>query len=315
MTETDYAFAVNLMQFLVVPTFVLDSDGKVLIWNRACERLTGVPGSEVIGTKEHWRAFYTQPRACLADLIVENRLNDMEALYLEYEDANGQAYGIHAENWCVMPRLAHSDKLYLAIDAGPIYDGAGALIAVVETLRDMTAQKLAQTTLEGLAYHDALTGIYNRRAFDEKIKIEWERSLREQSGLALLMIDVDYFKKYNDHYGHQAGDECLRALATAMAQCIARPNDMLARYGGEEFAIILPSCDEAGVRTIAQRLQEHIAALQLPHQSSEVSALVTVSIGAVQGVARQLQSVQAFVAAADKALYRAKNQGRNRISF
>ena len=163
MTETDYTFAVNLMQFLVVPTFVLDNDGKVLIWNRACERLTGVPGSEVIGTKEHWRAFYTQPRACLADLIVENRLNDMEALYLEYEDSNGQAYGIHAENWCVMPRLAHSDKLYLAIDAGPIYDGAGALIAVVETLRDMTAQKLAQTTLEGLAYHDALTGIYNRR--------------------------------------------------------------------------------------------------------------------------------------------------------
>ena len=315
MTDTDYAFAISLMQFLVVPTFVLDKDGNVLIWNRACERLTGVMGADIIGTNEHWRAFYHKPRACLADLIVQNRLGEMEALYVQHEDSSTQAYGIHAENWCVMPRLSNSNKLYLAIDAGPIYGAAGELIAVVETLRDMTAQKMAQTTLEGLAYHDALTGVYNRRGFDEKIKIEFERSLREQSNFALLMIDVDYFKKFNDSYGHQAGDDCLKAIADAMAQCVSRPGDMLARYGGEEFAIILPNSDEAGVRTIAQRIQEHIAALRLPHQSSEVSPYVTVSIGAMQGVAKAQQCVHEFVAQADKALYRAKNNGRDQLSF
>jgi diguanylate cyclase (GGDEF)-like protein len=139
--------------------------------------------------------------------------------------------------------------------------------------------------------------------------------VREQSSFALLMLDVDYFKKFNDRYGHQVGDECLQAIASAMSHCVSRPTDMLARYGGEEFAIILPNCDETGVRTIAQRIQEHIAELRLPHESSDVSQFVTVSIGAMHGIAKDHECAHAFVAQADKALYRAKDRGRNQLSF
>ena len=245
----DFNFAANLMQFLVVPTFVLDNEGKVLIWNKACERLTGVAAADLIGTTEHWRAFYEEPRACLADLIVQNRLAEIDALYVVHDDPTGQAFGIRAENWCVMPN--HGKQLYLAIDAGPIFDQDGHLVAVVETLRDITVQKRAQTALEGLAYLDGLTGIYNRRAFDEKLEVEWDRSRREQTNLALILIDVDFFKRYNDSYGHQLGDACLKHIATALSTVVVRPQDAVARYGGEEFAVALPNAELASAARIA----------------------------------------------------------------
>jgi PAS domain-containing protein len=193
VSEADYSFAVNLMQFLVVPTFVLDAEGKVLIWNKACERLTGLPASEVVGTQEHWRGFYDAPRPCLSDLIVQNRMAEIDALYVKHDETTGGAFGVHAENWCMMPRLG--TELYLAIDAGPIYDEHGKLLAVVETLRDMSAQKKAQTELERLATYDGLTGIVNRRGFDARLLAEWSRAMREKTPLSLLMIDVDHFKR------------------------------------------------------------------------------------------------------------------------
>ena len=127
--EPDYSFAIHLMQFLVVPAFVLDAQGKVLIWNNACERLTGVAASEVFGTKEHWRAFYDTPRPCLADLLVQERVADIDCLYATHADTTDHPHGIHAENWCVMPRLGKQH--YLAVDAGPIYDDHGNLLALL----------------------------------------------------------------------------------------------------------------------------------------------------------------------------------------
>ncbi|MEY4737004.1 MAG: hypothetical protein RL302_1323 [Pseudomonadota bacterium] len=313
MVTTDFNFATNLMQFLVVPTFVLDKHGKVLIWNKACERLTGIAGQDVIGTREHWRAFYETPRACLADLIVQNRLAEIEALYVTHDDPAGEAYGVHAENWCVMP--SQGKRLYLAIDAGPIFDQKGDLVAVVETLRDITVQKKAQTALEGLAYQDGLTGIYNRRAFDEKLEIEWARSGREKSPMAVIMIDVDFFKKYNDHYGHQAGDSCLKSLAGSLSKSIVRPHDVVARYGGEEFVVILPNCDEAGALAVGQRIREGVLNLRIPHQDSAVSDCVTVSMGAATCIAANDLAQQSLVTLADAALYRAKKSGRNQLAF
>jgi PAS domain-containing protein len=124
------------MEHLVVPTFVLDPDGRVMIWNRACERLTGLLGSEVVGTKEHWRGFYDEPRPCLADLVLQGASG--EALYAELAPHTSDPGALTAENWCVMPQIG--SRRYLAVDAGPIFSESGELLAVVETLRDITIQ-------------------------------------------------------------------------------------------------------------------------------------------------------------------------------
>ena len=153
-SEVAQGYAVRLMQHLVVPTFVLNPKRRVVIWNRACERLTGVAASEVIGTSDHWRAFYQQQRYCLADLVALNRPDKLSQLYPEHTIPD-DGLGFSAENWCVMPKLGN--QLYLAIDAGPIHDEDGRLIAVVETLRDMTDQKRAETALKTLAASDGLT--------------------------------------------------------------------------------------------------------------------------------------------------------------
>lgn len=310
-TNFDRGFAIKLMQDLVVPTFVLDADCQVIIWNRACERLTGVAAREVIGTHEHWRGFYDSPRPCLADLVAQGRTSEIEAFYVASDNAGDGVHGYHAQNWCVMPQVGH--QYYLAIDAGPIYGADGRLIAVVETLRDMTEQKRAQIALEKLAAVDGLTGIANRRSFDEKLAHEWARARREKTSLALLMIDVDHFKLYNDTYGHPLGDDCLRRIAAAAAAIVFRPGDLVARYGGEEFAIILPSIDVGGAMTVAQRVREAVGRLAISHVASNFGS-VTVSIGLSWGIPEREQTHHTLVKAADIALYRAKHEGRDRVA-
>lgn len=309
----EHGFAVNLMQHLVVPTFVLDTECRIIIWNRACERLTGVPASEVLGTREHWRAFYDSPRPCLADLVVQGRTGEIRALYVDSGDpADTVAHSVHASNWCVMPRAG--TELFLAIDAGPIYDDEGRLLAVVETLRDMTEQKRAQTALEHLAASDGLTGVANRRSFDEKLAYEWRRERRDAQYLSLLMIDVDHFKRYNDTYGHQQGDECLRQVAEVMTDVVFRPADLVARYGGEEFGIILPATDIEGANVVALRIQEKLAELNIIHAASSMGR-VTLSIGVATTAPAEGESYESLLLAADEALYRAKHSGRNRVAL
>lgn len=307
----DHTFAINLMQHLVVPTFVLDQDSRVLIWNRACERLTGVPAGEVVGTRDHWRAFYSTPRLCLADVLAQGRADELAELYSYHTQPAEHGHGLKAENWCVMPRVGN--RLYLAIDAGPIYDDEGRLIAVVETLRDMTEQKEAQMALQQLATCDGLTGIANRRSFDEKLQLEWSRGQRQGEPLSLILADVDQFKRYNDHYGHQGGDTCLKAVAGVLQQQIFRAADLAARYGGEEFAIVLPNTDPAGAAIVAERLRSELEALELPHAASDVAACVTLSLGVASCIPAAHEKPEQLVSDADAALYAAKAQGRNRV--
>lgn len=304
------SFAVNLVQHLVVPTFVLDPDCNVLIWNKACERLTGVPAAEVIGTREHWRAFYESPRPCLADLLAQGRMAEVEALYAAHDDPTGPAFGVHAENWCVMPCLG--TELYLAIDAGPIYDADGKLLAVIETLRDMTDHRRAQTALEQLATRDGLTGIANRRSFDERLGIEWKRERRDSGILSLLMIDVDHFKRYNDAYGHQAGDNCLQQIAKTLEKVVFRPGDLVARYGGEEFVVVLAATDAKGAGIVARRILDRVAELAIPHSGGEAGH-VTLSIGISTSAPESDMTPADLIASADAALYKAKHAGRNRF--
>lgn len=166
--------------------------------------------------------------------------------------------------------------------------------------------------LKRLATLDGLTQVANRRCFDETLTQEWRRLTREQQPLSLILCDVDYFKRYNDQYGHQGGDDCLRQVAAVLTQAAQRSADLVARYGGEEFAVILPNTGLEGAMTVAQTIQAALDNLQLPNAQSLVSPYVTLSLGIASMLPTQDQLPEALVAAADKALYAAKHQGRNR---
>lgn len=162
-----------------------------------------------------------------------------------------------------------------------------------------------------LARQDPLSGLANRRAFDESLAVEWNRAHRQQSDIALLMIDVDHFKLYNDSYGHPAGDSCLARVAAVLAGNMRRPGDMAARYGGEEFALLLPGTDVQGAKEIAQRLLAQIDALEMPHESSPTAAHVTISIGIAAGIPPSEKNATQLISDADAALYHAKRSGRH----
>ncbi|MDP2005460.1 MAG: diguanylate cyclase [Rubrivivax sp.] len=161
-------------------------------------------------------------------------------------------------------------------------------------------------------YVDGLTGVRNRRGFDEQLASEWGRAVREGSALSVVLLDVDFFKRYNDHYGHQAGDACLRAVATSLRRAVKRPGDLVARYGGEEFACLLPNTALDGALAFARQLGAGIEALGLVHAQSTVSAVVTVSLGVCATSGNEPGSGEALLRAADAQLYRAKDEGRNR---
>ena len=307
-------FAINLMQHLVTATFVLDPQGKVLIWNHACERLTGIPASEIIGTRDHWKGFYSQKRPCLADVLVQDRTTELGNLYDAYANPSIYDNGYRAENWCVMPRIGK--RLYLAVDAGPIYDKHGELIAVVQTIRDQTDQRNAQTKLEEMAVTDGLTGLYNRRYFNDQLESEWRRCNRSGEPLSLIMLDIDFFKPFNDTYGHLVGDECLKSVAGTIRRSLLRGSDLPARYGGEEFCVLLPNTHLTGADTIARRICANIEHLGIPHNASGISRWVTLSGGIAACIPSVTDNPKHLIEQADKALYRAKASGRNRtVSF
>ncbi|MFT3734470.1 MAG: diguanylate cyclase [Rhodocyclaceae bacterium] len=178
--------------------------------------------------------------------------------------------------------------------------------------------------LRGLAMRDGLTGLFNRRAFDERLEQEYRRHLRHPASLGLAMIDVDQFKHYNDHYGHQAGDECLRQVAHAIRASARRPGEMVARFGGEEFVVLLPNCGEEDLTGYGEHLLRAVRDLRLPHEQS-THGLVTISVGlaaAAPGEALAFDAPQngqgntdlfpgMLIGAADRALYEAKGRGRN----
>ena len=304
-------FANKLMEMLAVPAFVLDTDHRVMIWNRACERLTGVPASEIVGTDHHWRCFYEEPRPTLADLVIQNRLEEICHIYPRHGKNAGGASPLSVATWCDMPRVGK--RRYLAADASPIFDDNGRLKAVVETLRDLTDEKMARLALEKLATRDGLTGLANRRCFDDTLAAEWERALRLRQPISLLMVDVDNFKAYNDANGHLGGDECLKRIACAVSNEM-RANDLVARYGGEEFAVILPNQSLKGAAIVAERIRARVEQLRLPNRFAR-DGRVTVSIGAATALASSDTEASQLVAIADAALYRAKHMGRNRISL
>ena len=177
------------------------------------------------------------------------------------------------------------------------------------------ALKDANQELQRQANIDSLTKVANRRRFDEYLSQEWSRCAREKQTLSLILCDVDYFKYYNDSYGHQAGDQCLYQVAQGMAKSIKRPADVVFRYGGEEFAMILPFTIGEGALKVAQDVRKQIVNLKIPHDLSQVSEYVTLSLGVSSIIPNVDSSPELLIAAADQALYEAKASGRNRVEY
>lgn len=172
----------------------------------------------------------------------------------------------------------------------------------------------ANKELSRLANLDPLTGIANRRRFMDYLTVEWQREIRSSGTIAIVMIDVDFFKKYNDAYGHQAGDECLRKVAGVIASAARRPGDMAARYGGEEFVVVLPGASREGACKAAESIKDGVEALEIPHTDS-ATGFVTISLGVSLAAPRQGEQIGNLISLADRALYLAKEQGRNRVCF
>lgn len=203
---------------------------------------------------------------------------------------------------------------------------AGAVDFIAKPVHEaiLLARVKTQLRIKGLsdelrrsATQDGLTGIPNRAAFDSRLAIEWARASRNGAPLSLLLLDVDHFKQYNDHYGHPAGDRCLQAIARILDGVSRRTNDMAARVGGEEFAVLLPDTSLAGARVAAERLREEILALEMPHARSTTLPLVTVSIGAAQWLSGSTGAgsrAADLIEWADKGLYAAKAAGRNQVA-
>lgn len=191
----------------------------------------------------------------------------------------------------------------------------GALVEVILVMRDVSERQALQLRLEREAVTDSLTGLANRRAFDEALAGEWARAVRNDTELSLILLDVDHFKAFNDRYGHPAGDACLRDVARAIQEVVRRPGDLAARYGGEEIAVILPRTPASGAAKVAEDLRLAVRNLAVPHAGS-AGGVLSVSLGvatAVGAVGLTIAMPDGLLIGADGALYRAKSNGRNRV--
>ncbi len=282
------------------PMWVLREDGSVIRANDAMLKILRKNKEDVIG------------KSC--STFLEHHLCKSESCPLKsIHDGKTHEFDVQLSN------LTDNINNYYLLTTAPhiTIDGNPGIIA---QLKDITSRRQAEKdleqaniALEKMALIDGLTQIANRRCFDDTLEKEWQRLKRTEQPISLLLGDIDYFKKYNDHYGHQAGDECLQQVGQALAGVVLRPADLAARYGGEEFVLLLPEDAADGALKVAERAIEAIKALQIPHQDSEVSGIITISIGVATLIPTQDQQPATLIALADEALYKAKEQGRNRV--
>ena len=275
--------------------------------------MTGLKAAEVLGTPNHWRGFYAEARPCLADLVLSDRIEAVSEYYELVGDLQGRRDAIGAEDWCVMPKDGR--RLYVAVEAALIRDETGQIVGVIETLRDLTAVKSAESRLRSLAGLDGLTGIANRRTFEEALSTEWLRAVRSATPLSLLMIDIDHFKQFNDKLGHQRGDTCLREVAGALSAETHRAGDSRQPVTAARNSRLSCQQPRAPARFGSRKKLGPASKGWIGAPQSSVGSVVTVSIGATSVIPTRSDRVEKLVCFADIALYRAKDLGRNRSCF
>jgi len=209
---------------------------------------------------------------------------------------------------------ADGERFPMEASIDTVRDAAGEPPQYVMVFRDVTVQKRLEDRLRELSTTDALTLLANRRGLDEALEREWHRAMRNGHPVSLLMVDIDYFKPFNDLYGHLAGDRCLQQVASALADAASREGATVARYGGEEFAVILPRSDAAAARTLAEVLRQRVEALDIPHRGNPDAGRVTISIGISTRIAPPSSDFEDLMHSADQALYQAKQGGRNIVT-
>ncbi|MEG4109053.1 diguanylate cyclase domain-containing protein [Microcoleus sp. S13_C5] len=284
------------------------ADGQITTCNASAERILGLTPEQMMGGTSidlDWRTvredgcpFPSEQHPAMITLMTGQPLSNV-------------VMGIHKSDQTLTWISINSQPLFHLNQSQPY--------AVVTTFADITERKQAEEMLRHRAEQerlfattDGLTQVANRRFFDERLQSEWHRLMQRKQQLSLIMLDVDYFKRYNDCYGHQAGDTCLVKVASSAAQAVKCSSDLFARYGGEEFAAILPNTDAAGAIAVAESMRQAIRNLAIPHEQSNVSSIVTVSMGIATVIPCLGTSPDELVAVADRALYDAKRQGRDR---
>jgi len=212
----------------------------------------------------------------------------------------------------LLARIRAHAKSYLAQkERDQAFNALSKMQAQLESMNEELAR--SNRELQRLSSLDGLTGVANRRQFDEILEQEWQRAVRTNMPLSLIFADIDYFKRYDDHYGHQAGDDTLKQVAAALRQTVHRPADLVSRYGGEEFVMVLPDTTLEGAIAVAEKVLQGIRDLNIPHENAGDSDRVTLSIGVASLSPKDSEKPEILVEAADKALYHAKESGRNRV--
>jgi len=287
---------------------VLDSERRIVLWNAWMVRYSGLGHEEVLN--HDFFEICHGLRGGRVDAAIQH------ALYNNFPSLLSQTL-----NKAPFALSARGERIQQAVEITPIaVEGAPrhCLIQISDVSIAVAREKLLREqamVLRSQTFADGLTGIANRRHFDVAMEKEHRRAKRSGTPLSLLMIDIDHFKAYNDHYGHQKGDQCLIQVAAALAGMLKRPCDLMARYGGEEFAMILPETDVEQAMLMADAIRARAQELAIPHErSSDASQLVTVSIGIATQKADAPVEIEALIGSADRALYQAKRGGRNRIA-
>ena len=312
----------DIIDFLPDATFIIDNNGIVVAWNRAIEEMTGIKAEDMVdkGNHEYALAFYGQRRPMLIDLILKSE-EEIKKYYYSVKKYN---HTLLAEN---LVSTLKGKRANIWGKASPLYNTNGEIVGTIETIRDVTEfkqieEKLLNTKknlervnkrLKNLSVLDGLTKIFNRRRFDEFLQYEWKSAIRRKTPLSLIMIDIDFFKAFNDTYGHQAGDNCLKQVAKVLSKTLKRSEDFIGRYGGEEFVVVVKGMSIKEVNLLAESLRKKVEKLDIEHISSKVSKFVTVSLGVSTIIPSIDSSPSELIESADNALYQAKQNGRNRV--